>query len=120
MIHPGQRYKVSPVFCQFGVMGNEARASGYVLPEPFGIGYGYMNLRQDVVVDKINFISPKYPGFSDLITINAGHTREKNESHMLKLDTWILPFFKYIWRLRQNQRFLENQIGWRLFGGGQN
>lgn len=74
------------------IWGNEARARGYDLPEPFGIGYGYMNLRQDVVVDKINFISPKYPGFSNLITINAGHTREKNESHMLKLDTWVLPF----------------------------
>lgn len=30
------------------------RARGYALLEPFGIGYGYMNLRQDVVVDKIN------------------------------------------------------------------
>ncbi|WP_182853169.1 hypothetical protein [Arsenophonus endosymbiont of Aleurodicus floccissimus] len=53
---------------------------------------GYMNLRQDVVIDKINFISPKIPQLSNLVTIDAGHTREKNESHMLKLDTWLFPF----------------------------
>lgn len=74
------------------IWSNEARARGYVLPEPFGIGYGYMNLRQDVVVDKINFISPKIPQLSNRVIIDAGHTREKNESHMLKLDTWLFPF----------------------------
>ncbi|MFV9997933.1 MAG: hypothetical protein AB8W37_10330 [Arsenophonus endosymbiont of Dermacentor nuttalli] len=74
------------------IWGNEARARGYELPEPFGIGYGYMNLRQDVVVDKIAFIFPKNPLIAESTKIKAGHTREKNESHMLKLDTWILPF----------------------------
>lgn len=74
------------------IWGNEARARGYELPEPFGIGYGYMNLRQDVVVDKIAFIFPKNPLTAEATKIKAGHTREKNESHMLKLDTWILPF----------------------------
>ncbi|MCZ0377273.1 hypothetical protein OZI04_24275, partial [Escherichia coli] len=26
------------------------------------------------------------------INIDAGHTREKTETHMLKLDSWVFPF----------------------------
>ncbi|AOM41434.1 hypothetical protein [Xenorhabdus hominickii] len=74
------------------IWGNEARAKGYDLPEPFGVSYGYMNLRQDVVVDKIGFIMPKNPSTAEALKIQAGKTRERNESHMLKLDTWVLPF----------------------------
>lgn len=39
------------------IWGDEARARGYDLPEPFGVSYGYMNLRQDIKVDKIGFSS---------------------------------------------------------------
>ncbi|MEQ5043958.1 hypothetical protein AB7W11_13760 [Providencia manganoxydans] len=74
------------------IWGDEARARGYDIPEPFGVSYGYMNLRQDIVVDKIGFASEKYPFLADWVTVEAGHTREKNESHMLKLDTWVFPF----------------------------
>ena len=74
------------------IWGDEARARGYDLPEPFGVGYNYMNLRQDIVVDKIGFIMPKNPEFGNALNIEAGHTREKSETHMLKVDSWILPF----------------------------
>ncbi|MGO2334410.1 hypothetical protein [Providencia sp.] len=76
------------------IWGDEARARGYDLPEPFGASYGYMNMRQDIVVDKIGFSSDKPLGQALLskISVETGHTREKNESHMLKLDTWVFPF----------------------------
>ncbi|CAM8447930.1 hypothetical protein ISO42_13705 [Morganella morganii subsp. morganii] len=79
------------------IWGDEARARGYDLPEPFGVGYNYMNLRQDIVVDKIGFIMPTQPDLGGLLTIDginidAGHTREKSETHMLKLDSWVFPF----------------------------
>ncbi|HEM8177919.1 TPA: hypothetical protein U2M54_003379 [Providencia rettgeri] len=81
------------------IWGDEARARGYDLPEPFGIGYGYMNLRQDIKVDKIAFKSEKGVNIpfvkfdlNDDLMIKTGHTRSKNESHMLKLDTWVFPF----------------------------
>ncbi|MDC9597490.1 hypothetical protein [Xenorhabdus anantnagensis] len=77
------------------IWGDEARAKGYDLPEPFGVSYGYMNLRQDVVVDsiKFQFTNPLVDNaFRNIIAVNAGDTRGKNESHMLKLDTWVLPF----------------------------
>ncbi|HEQ1859939.1 TPA: hypothetical protein VEO38_003525 [Providencia alcalifaciens] len=80
--------------------GDAARAQGYNLPEPFGVSYGYMNLRQDVVVDKIGFKSDsliKIGRFVEFdinkdLDIQTGHTRSKNESQMLKLDTWVFPF----------------------------
>lgn len=84
------------------IWGDEARARGYDLPEPFGVSYGYMNLRQDVVVDKIGFHTNsevKVPGMPFVkfdmnkdLKIETGHTRSKNQSQMLKLDTWIFPF----------------------------
>ncbi|KLU15921.1 MULTISPECIES: hypothetical protein [Xenorhabdus] len=77
------------------IWGDAARAKGYDLPEPFGASYGYMNLRQDVVVDsiKFEFTNPLVSkNWKDKIIVKAGDTREKNESHLLKLDSWILPF----------------------------
>lgn len=74
------------------IWGNEARARGYDLPEPFGVGYGYMNMRQDIIVDKIGFSSNSGLDLGKILNIETGHTRSKNESHMLKLDAWVLPF----------------------------
>ncbi|MGJ0577769.1 hypothetical protein ACR71G_06560 [Xenorhabdus bovienii] len=76
------------------IWGDEARAKGYDLPEPFGVSYGYMNLRQDIVVDsiKFQFSNSLFKPFEEKTIINTGNTREKSESQMLKLDTWVLPF----------------------------
>ncbi len=74
------------------IWGDEAKAKGYDLPEPFGASYGYMNMRQNIIVDDIKIIIPNTPGFEDMLGIQTGKTREKNESHMLKLDAWVLPF----------------------------
>lgn len=76
------------------IWGDEARARGYDLPEPFGAGYSYMNLRQNIIVDdiKFRFTSPDWQGMQNAINIEPGRTREKNETHLLKLDTWVLPF----------------------------
>ncbi|MDX7990616.1 hypothetical protein [Xenorhabdus littoralis] len=75
------------------IWGDKARAKGYDLPEPFGASYSYMNMRQDIVVDsiKFQFTNPKFKMLENTI-VNAGDTREKSETHMLKLDTWVLPF----------------------------
>lgn len=85
---PASQSRVLPIW------GDEARARGYDLPEPFGVGYNYMNLRQDVIVDKIGFSSstPLGQAILGLVDIDVGHTRSNNESHMLKLDTWFFPF----------------------------
>ncbi|CDH05515.1 conserved hypothetical protein; putative exported protein [Xenorhabdus bovienii str. oregonense] len=77
------------------IWGDEARAKGYDLPEPFGASYGYMNLRQDIIIDsiKFEFTNPLVnERWKDQIIVKAGDTRERNETHMLKLDTWVLPF----------------------------
>ncbi len=85
---PASQSRVLPIW------GDEARARGYDLPEPFGVSYNYMNLRQDVIVDKIGFSSDTASGqqLLSLVGVDAGHTRSSNKSHMLKLDSWILPF----------------------------
>ncbi|CCW32827.1 conserved exported hypothetical protein [Xenorhabdus nematophila F1] len=79
------------------IWGDAARAKGYYLPEPFGASYSYMNMRQDIVVDSIKFqfhnIKPEYKNlFEKALSVNAGKTRQKSETHMLKLDSWVFPF----------------------------
>ncbi|QPB80896.1 hypothetical protein EHE21_16585 [Proteus sp. GOKU] len=83
---PASQSRVLPIW------GDEARARGYDIPEPFGASYSYMNLRQDIIVDKIGFIMPENPETAKALKIDAGHTREKSETHMLKLDSWVFPF----------------------------
>ena len=36
-------------------LGDEARKRGYVLPLPFGVSMNYMDMRQNINVDSINF-----------------------------------------------------------------
>ncbi len=76
------------------IWGDAARAKGYDLPEPFGASYSYMNMRQNIIVDSIQFkfTNPKYKSFEQGTIINAGDTRQKSETQMLKLDAWVLPF----------------------------
>lgn len=75
--------------------GDEARARGYDLPEPFGIGFNYMNMRQNIDVDSIQFSGlslGKTPLPSNLFNIDVGKTREKSKTETMRLDTWVLPF----------------------------
>lgn len=77
------------------IWGDEARARGYDLPEPFGIGFNYMNMRQNIDVDSIQFSGlslGKTPLPSNLFNIDVGKTREKSKTETLRLDTWVLPF----------------------------
>ncbi|MDX7998020.1 hypothetical protein FE394_02110 [Xenorhabdus sp. Reich] len=76
------------------IWGDKARAKGYDLPEPFGASYSYMNMRQDIVVDsiKFQFTNPKFGNWEKGIIIDAGDTRQKSETHLLKLDSWVFPF----------------------------
>ncbi|MGO4746781.1 hypothetical protein [Serratia quinivorans] len=77
------------------IWGDEARARGYDLPEPFGIGFNYMNMRQNIDVDSIQFSGlslGKSPLPSNLFNIDVGKTREKSKTETMRLDTWVLPF----------------------------
>ncbi|QPR28825.1 hypothetical protein I6G97_04195 [Edwardsiella hoshinae] len=83
------------------IWGDEARARGYELPEPFGINVNYMNMRQNIVVDSISFSGleiPSFPGLpgvplpSDFINIKVGNTRQQSKTETIKLDAWLFPF----------------------------
>ncbi|WP_367298302.1 hypothetical protein [Hafnia alvei] len=79
--------------------GDEARALGYELPEPFGVSVNYMNIRQNIDVDSINFsglglgTGSHFIAFpSNLFDIKVGKTRQKSKTETMKLDAWVLPF----------------------------
>ncbi|WP_411705322.1 hypothetical protein [Edaphovirga cremea] len=82
------------------IWGDAARAKGYDLPLPFGVGMSYMNMRQNIDVDSISFSGLSLPLPSggahaipgDMFNIAVGNTREKSETETLRLDTWLFPF----------------------------
>ncbi|ACY82985.1 conserved hypothetical protein [Edwardsiella piscicida] len=77
------------------IWGDEARARGYDLPEPFGINVNYMNMRQNIVVDSISFSGLGWDSYSlptDLFNIKVGSTRQRSVTQTIKLDAWVLPF----------------------------
>ncbi|WP_338883472.1 hypothetical protein [Xenorhabdus sp. TH1] len=99
------------------IWGDAARAKGYDLPEPFGVSYGYMNLRQNVIVDQIGFIMPENPDTQKATKIVAGKTRERTESHMLKLDTWVMPFLNVYGVYGKTKGSSETNIENVIFAG---
>jgi len=75
--------------------GEEIRKRGYELPDPYGIGYNHMNMRQNIKVNSIDFSGLKIFGFplpQNIFKINVGHTRERSLTDTAKLDTWLFPF----------------------------
>ncbi len=77
------------------LLGDEARARGYDLPEPFGINFNYMNIRQNIDVDSIHFSGLGIGNInlpSNLFDINVAKTRQRSTTRTIKLDAWILPF----------------------------
>ncbi len=80
----------------FPLLGDKAVQMGYELPEPFGIGINYMNIRQNIDVKSIGFSglglgNHAFPG--DLFKIDASKTRQYSKTRTLRLDAWILPFW---------------------------
>lgn len=87
--------------------GDILRTQGYDLPEPFGIGVNYSNVRQNVQVNSINLhnlslpfselgitvpSNPAIPLPDDLFSIAAGKTRMRSFTTAARADAWILPF----------------------------
>ena len=99
------------------LLGDEARKRGYVLPLPFGVSINYMDMRQNINVDSINFTGLSLDGrnidcgkdpvckhavnnifangpvsLDNAFQIGVGHTRESSKTETLKLDAQLLPF----------------------------
>ncbi|MTD28469.1 hypothetical protein [Erwinia sorbitola] len=82
--------------------GDEIRKRGYDLPDPYGIGFNYMNIHQNIKVKSIQFSNLKIPGLfpgmkpiplpGNMFNINVGRTREKSKTETARLDTWLFPF----------------------------
>lgn len=94
-------------------LGDEARKRGYDLPEPFGVNINYMNIRQNINVDSINFNGLSLGGHSldSAFKINVGNTRERSKTETLKLDAWLLPFMNVYGLVGYTDGHSVSQIG---------
>lgn len=74
------------------LLGAEARAKGYVLPNPFGISLGYMHQTQPFDVNSIAFSIDGSPGLQLGDFLKMEDLDVVDSSMSLRFDTWILPF----------------------------
>ncbi|MFP5597121.1 hypothetical protein [Kluyvera sp. 142486] len=94
-------------------LGDEARKRGYELPLPFGVNINYMNIRQNIDVDSINFngLSLKGHSLDNAFKINVGNTRERSKTETVKLDAWLLPFMNVYGLVGYTDGHSVSQIG---------
>ncbi|HFZ8994831.1 TPA: hypothetical protein ACIPUI_001963 [Citrobacter freundii] len=97
-------------------LGDEARKRGYELPEPFGVNINYINIRQNIDVDSINFNglalgSKGQIPLDNAFKINVGKTRESSKTETLKLDAWLLPFMNVYGLVGYTDGHSISQIG---------
>jgi len=116
-------------------LGDDARARGYDLPEPFGVNINYMNIRQNIDVDSINFNGLSLDGgniqcktrscqrafnkifgngpvpLDNAFKIDVGKTRENSKTETLKLDAWLLPFMNVYGLVGHTEGHSISQIG---------
>ena len=99
-------------------LGDEARKRGYVLPLPFGVNVNYMNIRQNIDVDSINFngLSLKGHSLDNAFKINVGNTRERSKTETVKLDAWLLPFMNVYGLVGYTDGHSVSQIGVDVLG----
>ncbi len=93
--------------------GDEARQRGYELPQTFGVNINYMNIRQNIDVDSINFngLSLRSHSLDNAFKINVGKTRERSKTETLKLDAWLLPFMNVYGLVGYTDGHSVSQIG---------
>ncbi|SRR5471030_240914 len=99
--------------------GEEARAKGYDLPETYGIGINYMNMRQNIDVDSISFSGlalGRVPIGPDMFKIGVGNTREQSKTETMRLDAWVLPFMNVYGLLGYTKGSSVSKVGVSVLG----
>ncbi|WP_407207063.1 hypothetical protein [Citrobacter portucalensis] len=106
-VKPAENHTILPF------LGDEARKRGYELPAPFGVNINYMNIRQNINVDSINFNGLSLGGRSldNAFKISVGNTRERSKTETLKLDAWLLPFMNVYGLIGYTDGHSVSQIG---------
>ncbi|SQC09497.1 lipoprotein [Klebsiella pneumoniae] len=104
------------------LLGDEARKRGYVLPLPFGVSINYMDMRQNINVDSINFTGLSLDGrnidcgkdpvckhavknifangpvsLDNAFQIGVGHTRESSKTETLKAGCLAAAVYERLW-----------------------
>ncbi|EJP4075642.1 hypothetical protein [Atlantibacter sp.] len=99
-------------------LGDAARARGYQLPEPFGVNINYMNMRQNINVQSINFngLALNHIPLDNAFDIAVGKTRESSETETVKLDAWLLPFMDIYGLIGHTEGHSMSKIGVGLKG----
>ncbi|MDO4687863.1 MAG: hypothetical protein Q4A94_02840 [Plesiomonas sp.] len=96
----------------FPIWGEEAKAAGYEIPEPFGLNISHMQVKQGIQVDSISFSGlqsglnlgslPVGGGLGSVmspqgqlgLTLNpvVRETRQRSDTTTLRADMWVFPF----------------------------
>lgn len=98
----------------FPIWGDKAVERGHSLPNPYGINFIYVDMKQDVDINKLEltgnldlkkvtselnlgFLNPIFKdvapiNLKDLISIEANTAESSNTNTMVRADMWVFPF----------------------------
>ncbi|MGL4269324.1 MAG: hypothetical protein ACRCR6_05995 [Plesiomonas sp.] len=84
----------------FPIWGDEAKAAGYEIPEPFGLNISHMQVKQGIQVDSIAFsglspriaISPRLSAENIKLMPTVRETKQRSDTSTLRADMWVFPF----------------------------
>ena len=117
--------ETAPLVDWLPIWGKEARAEGFDLPLPFGIGLTYTYINQNMVVSDVQIQSTPVP-------INILDAPTTTHTGVVRFDTWLFPFLNIYGLLGEtagvtkpalvfpNGQVVESEVSYNRFsyGGG--
>ena len=101
--------ETAPLVDWLPIWGKEARAEGFDLPLPFGIGLTYTYINQNMVVSDVQIQSTPVP-------INILDAPTTTHTGVVRFDTWLFPFLNIYGLLGETAGVTKPAL---VFGNGQ-
>jgi hypothetical protein len=77
----------------FPLLGDEARERGYELPNPYGINFIYVDMKQNVDIESINLSGTiKKLDIGKSLNLSADKAKTVNTNKLVRADIWVFPF----------------------------
>ncbi len=102
----------------FPIFGEEAIAKGYKLPKPMGINFVYVDMEQNVDINKIE-LSKLYFNKINLdpilkkdfnFSIDAKKAKSINKNKIVRADLWIFPFLNVYGIFGQTKGYSKTKV----------
>lgn len=99
----------------FPIFGKEAKERGYKLPKPMGINFVYVDMEQNVDINKIElsklYLNNLSLDFKRLkISVDAKKAKSVNKNKLVRADLWVFPFLNVYGIFGQTKGYSKTKV----------